>query len=65
MCRINEEMCNEARMEGFKEGFEEGKREYTIEVAQQLISMGMNTEDIAQVTKLSIEEVQSLASQPE
>lgn len=72
MCRINEEMCNEARMEGFKEGFEEGfkegfeegKREYTIEVAQRLISMGMNTEDIAQVTKLSIEEVQSLASQP-
>ncbi len=65
MCRINEEMCNEARMEGFKEGFEEGVREYTLEVAQRLISMGMNTKDIAKVTKLSIEEVQSLASQPE
>ena len=47
MCRINEEMVNEAR----------------IEVAQQLISMGMGTiEDIAKATKLPIEEVQALAN---
>ena len=61
MCRINEEMCNEARMEGFKEGFEEGKREYTMKVAQRLMLMGMNTEDIVKATELSVEEVQSLA----
>lgn len=54
MCRINEEMCNEARMEG--------KKENSIEVAQQLLSMGMGTvEDIAKATKLSIKEVQELA----
>ncbi|MBQ5333582.1 MAG: Rpn family recombination-promoting nuclease/putative transposase [Oscillospiraceae bacterium] len=58
MCRINEEMCNEARMEGIIEG-EKGK---SIKIAKQLISMGMGTiEDIAKVTKLPIEEVQSLA----
>ncbi len=54
MCRINEEMCNEARMEG--------KKESSIEIAQQLLSMGMGTvEDIAKATKLSIKEVQELA----
>ena len=58
MCRINEEMCNEARMEGIKKG----KKENSIEVAQQLLSMGMGTvEDIAKATKLSIKEVQELA----
>ena len=58
MCRINEEMCNEARMEGYKEG----AREISIEIAQRLISMGMGTiEDIAKATELSVEEVQSLA----
>ena len=41
MCRINEEMCNEARMEGRMEG-EKGK---SIKIAQQLISMGMRIED--------------------
>ena len=58
MCRINEEMCNEARMEG-----EKGK---SIEIANGLIEMGtMNFEDIARLTKLSLEEVQSLANKSE
>ena len=54
MCRINEEMCNEARMEG--------RMENSIEIANGLIEMGtMNDEDIARLTKLSLEEVQALA----
>ncbi|MCI7349557.1 MAG: hypothetical protein MSH60_02255 [Ruminococcus sp.] len=57
MCRINEEMCNEARMEG--------EKEKSIKIAQHLLSMGMSTEDIVKATELPIEEVQSLASQPE
>ena len=65
MCRINEEMCNEARMEGRMEGRIEGRmegeKEKSIKIAQQLISMGMNTEDIVKATELSVEEVQSLA----
>ena len=61
MCRINEEMCNEARMEGIIEG-EKGK---SIKIAQQLISMGMSTEDIVKATGLSIEEVQALVNKSE
>ena len=57
MCRINEEMCNEARMEGRMEG--------AIKIAQKLISMGMSTEDIVKATGLSIEEVQALANKSE
>ncbi len=53
MCRINEEMCNEARMEG--------EKEKSVKIAQQLISMGMSTKDISKATELSIEEVQDLA----
>ncbi len=53
MCRINEEMCDEAR--------KESKRETSIEIAQKLISMNMPVEDIAKATNLSVEEVQSLA----
>ena len=59
MCRINEEMCNEARMEGRMEG-EKGK---SIEIAAGLIKRGtMSFEDISELTKLSLEEVQSLAN---
>ncbi len=58
MCRINEEMCNEARMEGIIEG-EKGK---SIKIAQQLLSMGVGTiEDIVKATELSVDEVRSLA----
>ena len=53
MCRINEDMVNDA------------KKEALIAVAQNLISMNMSSEDIAKATKLSIEEVQSLANKPE
>ena len=62
MCRINEEMCNEARMEGILEG-EKGK---SIEIANGLLEMGtMGFEDIAKLTKLSIEEVEALANRSE
>ena len=54
MCRINEEMCNEARMEG--------EKRKSIEIANGLIKRGtMSFEDIAELTKLSLEEVQELA----
>lgn len=67
MCRINEEMCNEARMEGIKEGIKEGiekgEKGKSIEIANGLIKRGtMSFEDIAELTKLSLEEVQALAN---
>ena len=44
------------------EGIIEGEKGKSIEIANGLIEMGtMNFEDIARLTKLSLEEVQALA----
>lgn len=56
-----EEGRKEGRKEGHKEGFEEGIKEASIEVAKSLLKLGANTlEQIADITHLSIEEIQKL-----
>ena len=39
---------------------EEGREEATLDIAVNLLSMGLPLEQIAEVTKLSIEKIQSL-----
>ncbi|WNZ44058.1 hypothetical protein Q2T42_19690 [Leptolyngbya boryana CZ1] len=55
------------RREGFKEGRQEGRQEGTEQtqrdIAIALLREGMSIEKIAQVTKLSIEQVQQLQSE--
>ena len=58
MCKVMEDMRNEAK----QEGKQEGKLENAIETARNLINMGLLTfEQIAQATKLSIDQVKELA----
>ncbi len=54
-----EEGREEGREEGLEEGREEGKREEKLTIAQQLLSQ-LDNATIAQVTGLSIEDVQNL-----
>lgn len=42
------------------EGIESGKKEEKLEIAKKMLAMGMSIENIAKVTDLSIEEIQSL-----
>lgn len=49
MCKLNEDMINEAKYKN------------SVSIALNLISMGLNLEDIAKATGLSIEEVQELS----
>lgn len=53
MCKLNEDMINEAT--------KEAKYKNSVSIALNLISMGLNLEDIAKATELSIEEVQELS----
>lgn len=53
MCKLNEDMINEAT--------NEAKYKNSVSIALNLISMGLNLEDIAKATGLSIEEVQELS----
>ena len=46
--------------EGFEEGFEEGRREEKLKMARNLKSLGMTSEQIMQVTGLSLTEIESL-----
>ena len=43
--------------EAFEDGVEKGKRENKIEVAQNLLKMGLSAEQVALGTGLSVEEV--------
>ena len=49
-----------AREEGFEEGHEEGKFEEKITIARTMKQKGFSTSDIADITKLSLEEVDKL-----
>lgn len=54
-------MLSAAKKEGMKEGFEAGKHEKAVETAKKLLNVGVLTsEQIAEVTGLSLEEVGSL-----
>ncbi|MBS3028177.1 MAG: hypothetical protein HCA25_14130 [Dolichospermum sp. DET50] len=50
------------KAEGKAEGKVEGKAETTRKLALNLLRIGMNLEQIAEVTELSLEEVQALES---
>jgi len=58
--RFYKEAQERGKKEGREEGIEKGKKENAIEVAKQLLLKGMATKDIAEVTKLSKEEVEKL-----
>ena len=47
--------------EGFEEGFEKGRREEKFEMARNLKAMGMTSEQIMNITHLSLAEIESLS----
>ena len=49
-----------AAKKGSEEGFEEGRREEKLKMARNLKSLGMTSEQIMQVTGLSLTEIESL-----
>jgi len=62
MCKVMEDMRNTAWNEGKIEGRIEGIKENAVETAKNLIKMGLLTfEQIAQATKLPVEQVKELA----
>lgn len=66
MCRLLEEMRNEtaekAKAEGKAEGRAEGKAEERVSTALKMLARGRDSiEKIAEMTGLSLEEVQKLA----
>ena len=46
--------------EAKEEGLKEGERKKQIEIAKELLKLGMNIEDIQKATKLTIEEIKKL-----
>ena len=44
----------------YREILERGKREKSIEIARELLKEGMDINKIAQITKLSVEEIKKL-----
>jgi predicted transposase/invertase (TIGR01784 family) len=54
------EGLTEGRAEGLEQGIEQGEQKRALETAANLIQMGLTDEQIAQATRLSIEQVQSL-----
>jgi predicted transposase/invertase (TIGR01784 family) len=59
---IYQEILEEGEAKGKAEGKVEGKAETTRKLALNLLRIGMNLEQIAEVTELSLEEVQALQS---
>ena len=47
--------------EGFEEGFEKGRREEKFEMARNLKAMGLTSEQIMNITHLSLAEIESLS----
>ena len=51
-----------ARKNGLAEGLSQGAKQNSIEIAKSMLSLGVNTlEQIAEVTKLSMEEIKKLS----
>ena len=46
---------------GVEEGFEKGRREEKFEMARNLKAMGMTSEQIMNITHLSLAEIESLS----
>lgn len=51
---------NVGMRESKEEGREEGRKENQIEIAKELLKLGMSIEDIEKVTKLDKEEIEKL-----
>lgn len=49
-----------AREEGLKEGIEKGKIEMAIEMARKLLSMGLSSEQIANASGISVDEIEKI-----
>ena len=60
MCKAIDEMREDSRNEGRKEGIEIGRKEMAAALLRKNI---MPLEDLAELTKLSIEEIQQLQQQ--
>ena len=58
--RDHNQMMKEARERGMQEGRREGRRESIIEVAENLIKMGLETAEISKGTGLSENEIEGL-----
>ena len=52
---------NNGMRSAWEEGFKKGEREYTLEAAKNLLSMGMQISDIQEVTGLTKKEIEKLA----
>lgn len=62
MCRLLEEMRNETAEKAKAEGRAEGKAEERVSTALKMLARGLDSiEEIAEMTGLSLEEVQKLA----
>lgn len=62
MCRLLEEMRNETAEKAKAEGRAEGKAEERVSTALKMLARGRDSiEEIAEMTGLSLEEVQKLA----
>jgi hypothetical protein len=51
---------NDARQQGRQEGREEGQRESQLAIARNLLDRGTSPEDIAEITRLSLADIQAL-----
>jgi len=57
-------VLEELEERGIKKGWAKGREEKSKEVAKNLIKINMPVEQIAQVTGLSLEEIQNLIKNP-
>lgn len=62
MCKLLEEMRNEAAAKGKAEGKAEGNHEKAVSMAMKMLARGRDSiEEIAEMTGLPLEEVRDLA----
>jgi len=47
-----------AKKDGFEEGFKKGQKEISIKVAKRMIRLGFDNESIAEITDLTLEEIE-------
>lgn len=55
-----EEGRKEGIEQGIKQGIEKGKEEEKIEIAKEMLKLGMKLEEISKITKLTIEEIRKI-----
>lgn len=61
MCKVMEDMRNEAAAQGIAQGIAQGALERSKLIAQEMLAMGMfSLEKIANITRLPLDEVKKL-----